>query len=150
MKVIEKIFEIFVATILILLTLTVAAQILSRFLGHPLIWTEELSRGFLVYVSFLGGALAYYKGRGFKITLLSEKLGPKAEVLLNRLVLILSIGVVTFVVYSSIMFITQVNGSYTLIMNISKGLLVVAMPVGYFLILIRLIKDFKNASQVTL
>ncbi|MCM3569361.1 TRAP transporter small permease [Neobacillus mesonae] len=147
MKWIEKLFEVLVAAILLLLTIVVSIQIFSRMLGSPFTWTEELSRAILIYASFLGGALAYYKGKGFKITLVTDKFPQKVRKVLDRVVLIASICLLTFVVYTSFLLINQLWDSVTPLMHLSKGILLISMPVGYFLIIIRLLKDFKSLNQ---
>lgn len=144
MKKIEKILEIFATIILILLVTTVLIQVVSRLIGTPMVWTEELGRGLLVYVSLLGGGLAYYKGQGFKITFVVDGLPPKYRKLTELLVLSLSMILIVFTLYTSYLYISQIGGTPTPLLNIPNIVILISFPLGLILIMLRLIRDFKN------
>src|SRR5699024_3713179 len=76
MKFIEKALEYVTIVFLAVLVVAVVLQIGSRMVNSPFQWTEELSRHALVYMTFLGAALAFYKGNGMKITTFTEKFPP--------------------------------------------------------------------------
>jgi|SRR5699024_201551 len=144
MKKIEKLLEIFATIILILLVTTVLIQVISRLIGVPMVWTEELGRGLLVYVSLLGGGLAYYKGQGFKITFVLDRFSPKYIKLTELLVLLVSMVLIVFTFYTSYVYIYQTGGTPTPLLNIPKIVILISFPLGLILIMIRLIRDFKN------
>ncbi|MGI9568937.1 MAG: TRAP transporter small permease [Desulfobulbia bacterium] len=65
----------FVATALfsIIITLTIA-QVFFRLFDHPLIWSEELVRLLLVWIGFLGAAVACWDGTHLKVDAIAAKL----------------------------------------------------------------------------
>lgn len=144
MKWIAKIFEIAAVFFLTLMVIMVTIQVFSRFLGNPIIWSEELTRIFLLYGSFMGGALAYYKGRGFKITILVDSFPPKLRKIVESIVLLISIVLLSFVIFSIFLYISNTGSSTTPLLDISQNLILYSMPIGYILIIIRLIKDFQT------
>lgn len=144
MKWIAKIFEVSAVLFLSLMTVTVSIQVFSRFLGSPIVWSEELTKIFLLYGSFMGGALAYYKGKGFKITILVDSFPGKIRKIVESIVTLLSIILLTFVVYSVIIYISNTGSSTTPLLDISHSVILISMPIGYILIIIRLIQDFST------
>jgi len=144
MKWIAKIFEIAAVLFLSLMTVTVSIQVFSRLLGNPIVWSEELTNIFLLYGSFMGGALAYYKGRGFKITILVDSFPPIIRKTIELIVILLSIILLTFVTYSIFLYISNTGSSTTPLLDISHSIILISMPIGYILIIIRLIKDLRQ------
>lgn len=144
MKLIGKTFEIASVFFLALMTITVAIQVFSRFIGSPIVWSGELTNIFLLYGSFMGGALAYYKGKGFKITILVDSFPSKVRKAVELIVTLLSIILLTFVLYSIFLYISNTGSSTTPLLGISQSIILISMPIGYTLIIIRLINDFRS------
>ncbi|GGN59649.1 TRAP transporter small permease [Oceanobacillus indicireducens] len=141
MKIIEKTLEYLTVIFLILLVITVTLQIGSRMINNPLQWTEELSRHALVYMTFLGAALAFYKGHGMKITSFTEKFPPMLrktnDIFIDSLVLLSSI----ILCYLGIKLGLLLLDSPTPSMRLSKGLLTFVLPLGFSLIVIKAVKS---------
>ena len=102
--------------IMIAMILTTTAQITFRVFFKALPWSEELSRYFLVWGTFLGATLAYKRGSHISITFLSDFLPPKLQKVLRILVSLISIVFFVYIThYSSLMI-------KTLSFQISPGL----------------------------
>lgn len=136
--------ELIAVALLVLLVGTVTLQILFRLAGSPLMWTEELSRNLLVFATFLGAALAYYKGEGLRITFLIDKFPPKLRKANDLLMMVASLVLLLFVAVVNISFAIKMWDSATSALNWSKGLLTLVITVGFALILIRMISDLKK------
>lgn len=68
-----------------LMTLVVVSQVFCRYiLNSSLFWSEELARYLLVWLTFLGTTVAYWRGLHPGVDLIYSRLGSKAR-LLNRL-----------------------------------------------------------------
>jgi TRAP-type C4-dicarboxylate transport system permease small subunit len=66
--------------VFLILVLDVLLGVFSRrILGDQIRWTEELARFLLVWVSFLGGAIAYIDDKHLGVDLLVERLNPQAR-----------------------------------------------------------------------
>lgn len=78
---------ILVAAIFLLLM----ANVISRAMGHPLIWTDELAVDLMVWLAFIGASLAIASRGHMAIGLLPDALSPaaRARLLLATDVLVL-------------------------------------------------------------
>ncbi len=76
----------FIATALfsVIIILTIA-QVFFRLFDHPLIWSEELVRLFLVWIGFLGAAVACWDGTHLKVDAIASRL-PRAVRNILRLI----------------------------------------------------------------
>ena len=62
------------------MTLIVAVQVFSRYvLNHSIFWSEELARYLLVWMTFLGAGVAYYRKAHPGIDILQKRLPPKSQ-----------------------------------------------------------------------
>lgn len=77
-NVLAKALEFVLAALLSVLFADLSVQIGSRFLfGRAVIWTEELSRFLLIWIVFLGAALAIHTRLHFTVELVLERLPPR-------------------------------------------------------------------------
>ncbi len=58
------------------LTAVITLQIVSRVFFTSVGWTEEVARFLLIWITFLGAALAYQQGRHIAVTVLRDNLPP--------------------------------------------------------------------------
>ncbi len=56
------------------LTAVITLQIVSRVFFTPVAWTEEVARFLLIWITFLGAALAWQQGRHLAVSLLRDSL----------------------------------------------------------------------------
>ena len=59
---------------MVALTAVITLQIVSRVLFTSVSWTEEVARFLLIWITFLGAALAFQQGRHIAVTLLRDNL----------------------------------------------------------------------------
>jgi TRAP-type C4-dicarboxylate transport system permease small subunit len=89
---INKLLVYLVALILIAMSVVISFQVFSRFtLSNSLEWSEELSRYLMIWLVFLGTAVALRKKSLIGVEALSERLGFKAERALKTVVHIISV-----------------------------------------------------------
>ncbi|MGE5256392.1 MAG: TRAP transporter small permease [Hyphomicrobiales bacterium] len=72
---VEKILFVVGAAICIILF----AQVISRYAGASLGWSEEVSRHLLVAITFLGGTVAYKRASFIGLKGVGHRLGPAAQ-----------------------------------------------------------------------
>ena len=69
------------------MTLLVAAQVLLRYVfNHSIFWSEELSRFLLVWLTFLGASVVYYRGAHACVDFLYTRFGPQSRRAMNIVV----------------------------------------------------------------
>lgn len=86
-KFIVKVLYVTCAVVIGLLTLIVLTQVVSRFFNYSLPGTEELSRLFIVWMTFLGSSIAVYE-RGhlavnFFVKRAKDKIRPYLYLIVN-------------------------------------------------------------------
>jgi TRAP-type C4-dicarboxylate transport system permease small subunit len=143
-KKIEKTLEFINVLLIAGLVVVINLQIFSRLMNESLIWTEELSRFVLVYITFLGASLAFYKGENLRITMIIDNFSPKIKKLNDIVMFFLSSAIVMCLIYFSLLFTIEVWDTPSTALQWNKGLIMIVLPVGFSLILIKLLKEFKN------
>ncbi|MEC7760952.1 MAG: TRAP transporter small permease [Pseudomonadota bacterium] len=61
---------------MVALTAVITLQIVSRVFFTSVSWTEEVARFLLIWITFLGAALAFQQGRHIAVKLLRDSLPP--------------------------------------------------------------------------
>lgn len=125
---------------MILMVIFVFYQVLSRYLiGNTPFFIEEVSRGLLIWVSFLGASLALRQGKHigveFFVTRIPEKIRPYIQYLAILLVLIFLI----FFLYASAKYSIRQMGLSSATLPISMFWFYLALPVGGLLMILQLI-----------
>lgn len=125
-------------TSLIVLTLDVLWGVFSRYvMGAQSPWTEELARLLLVWVTMLGGALAYGEGAHLGVDLIADKLETDAR-------RIIEISVQVMCIFFAVYVMIWGGGKLTLerfeagqmlpAMQVSRAWVYASMPVAGLLI----------------
>lgn len=92
--ILDFIVESICALLLLIMTGAVFLQVFCRYiLVSPIGWTEEISRGTLIWITFLGTYLAFRRGMHMKISLLIKKLSP----ILKKICYILSLFCISII-----------------------------------------------------
>jgi len=82
------------------MAVVVAAQVFFRYvLNHSLFWSEELARFLLVWLTFLGASVAYYRKAHPGVDVLYKKMGPfgrKASTIFIHLASLVLFGVMIY------------------------------------------------------
>ncbi|MEW9671123.1 TRAP transporter small permease [Ammoniphilus sp. 3BR4] len=144
MKKIEKLLEIITVTLMALLVIVVSAQVISRMFNSPFMWTEEFSRFALVYLTFLGAALAYYKGEGLRITMFIDRFPPAVRKANDAVMLVMSVILSVCLVIFSFDLAKELWGTPSTALQWDRGIVVLVIPVGFALIFLKLIRDVKK------
>ena len=118
----------------IMLLVSIVEVIRRYFFNASFPWSEEIVRFMLVWVSFLGGAVAYRRGGLVFFGLLLNKLSPKMQTILN---LLTNTSVLFFCTY-----MLQRAWTYTFTSSVSKQIAIglgIPMSIPYFGISVGLI-----------
>lgn len=74
-------------------------QVVARYAGHSLSWSEEVGRYLLVAITFLGATVAYKRASFVGLKGIGAKLGPAAEAAIVRLLQVLTLACFAFVTW---------------------------------------------------
>jgi C4-dicarboxylate transporter DctQ subunit len=129
--------EVVCCVMVLIMTLVVATQVICRYLlGASLTWSEEASRYLLIWITFLGGSIAFKRGMHTGFDALVRALSPQAR-WAARLVTLLAI--VTFLVIAGLkgMQLALFNmAQRSPAMRLPMGTVYLAIPTGCLLMLV--------------
>ena len=133
-----------------MIVLTLVSEVLRRFgLSYSSIWGEEIARYSFIYLAWFGAALAIRNRSHIRIDVLLNALGRRSKAALyifgdlaSLLLSVVALWVSTEPVVTSIEF-----GSVTDGLRISKAWFLIAVPLGFSLIVIRLLQSLYRDVQ---
>lgn len=123
------------------MTFVVAANVFCRFLlDFSLYWADETAQILLVWLTFLGAALAVREKSHYVLNFLLEKLSGKTRRFFNMLQQVLSISTILILLYYSTIVTWQIKNWVMPATEISRALVYIACPIGSLLMLYYSIK----------
>ncbi|MCD6297002.1 MAG: TRAP transporter small permease [Deltaproteobacteria bacterium] len=143
-----------VIVLLVSMVVTTSAGVFWRYiLNSALSWSEELGRFLLVWVSFLGAALATYRGAHIGINVIFDMLPPHVQLWLSRIVDFMIIIFMGSILLNGVKIlpIVHVRVAPTLFIHMSTPYLIMPVSAGIiiFQIFVRLLNsiDKRKAEQ---
>lgn len=82
-KAIEKVQISLGLIFLLVFFLSILVQIITRYLGISVIWTEEMANYSFIWAIFMGAAVMVNRKEHFTFDILQKKLSPKLRIFLN-------------------------------------------------------------------
>lgn len=118
--------------------LQVLAEVVSRYIfNFSIAWGQELAETLIVWVTFIGAAVAMLYAEHMAINILYNKLKSKGVTKTFMLIADLAIlFFLVFAVYSGILLVQRTWDMKTVTMQIPAGVLYLSFPVGCALMLI--------------
>ncbi|MGI8313764.1 TRAP transporter small permease [Halobacillus mangrovi] len=135
-----KLTEIIAIVLMVLLTLVVFAEVLSRYVfNYPISFSTELTQLFFPWMIFLGTVAVTKNEDHLKITVLQEKFGHGLQLVLKifgkAVMLIFSI----YMVYASYLLAQAVRMQPLPMLQISKSWLYISVTVSFTFVAILLV-----------
>ena len=146
-KSIDRIIGTALSLIMAIMVINVLWQVITRFLGIPSSFTDELARYLMIWLGVLGAAYVSGKKMHVAIDLISTKLSTqgkkKVSILVSSLIALFSffalvIGGVRLV------YLTLVLGQSSPALQIPLGLVYSIIPISGLLIIYYKLNDIKN------
>ena len=146
----------FCGILLAIMTIIMSAEVLCRyFLGHSLIWAEELVRYMFIWTIFIGSASCVPLKSHITVDLLAQVLPKKVCHWMDCIATLVWIGICGWFGYLSASYTVTVfqRGAFSTAMHLPMWIVYLALPLGFLLMLIRLIVLFyqdyihKNPEQ---
>ncbi|MBT3140463.1 TRAP transporter small permease [Phaeobacter gallaeciensis] len=129
----------------VMLVVTMAVEVLRRELfSYSSIWGEEIVRYSFIYLAWIGAAAAVKERAHIRIDVLLHYLGPKPKALVyifGDLVMFIVALVALFWSVETVL-VSAKFGSVTDGLRISKVWFLAAVPVGFSLMIFRLVQSF--------
>lgn len=136
----NQVVSVVVSVMLGVMAILIVAQVFCRFvINYPLHWTEELSRFLMIYVVFLGSALALRHNKLIAIEALAESVKPHIRKWLKIGVLLVSIVFFVILLKQGIDIQSVVSRQTAAGLGIPMSIPYAAIPIGALLMLINAI-----------
>ncbi|AZO94258.1 TRAP transporter small permease [Halocella sp. SP3-1] len=139
-QIIERLSTYLSGALFILNLVVIIANVFSRyFFNISPIWTAELARFTLIWAVMIGMNSALYHGEHVSITFLNKILAKGSARIINWLVQFVIIFLMLFMVYYGFRYAINSWKFKTLGLQISKGIPLLAIPIGALLFLLQYI-----------
>ena len=134
----------------VMLVVTMAIEVLRReVFSYSSIWGEEIVRYSFIYLAWIGAAAAAKERAHIRIDVLMHYIGPRPKAVLYIFGDLVMFGVAVIALYWSLetVHVSYKFGSVTDGLRISKVWFLMAVPVGFSLLIWRLLQSFWRDFQ---
>ena len=143
-NILSKIEEYFIGIVLLIIAFILFINVLLRFLGSSLVWSEEVARYAIVWITFIGSSVCIYKGAHIGVDAIMNVLSKKGQKTLRLATILLSIiftiifTYLSFIITKDVFITNQTSSTIKIPMLYVYG----AMPIGGVLMVLRYIQEF--------
>ncbi|NLN15856.1 MAG: TRAP transporter small permease [Firmicutes bacterium] len=135
--ILTTILENFCVWMMILLQTVVFLGVVFRYaLNKPLIWVDELASIIMVYITFIGSAVAVKYNQHMRMTVLDMVLSPKNLARWQKVVDLCSLVFLAFLVWVGWRMVGFVGGTMTDILRLPVSFVYFAIPLGLALMVV--------------
>ncbi len=111
------------------MALVVAIQVFFRYvLNASLFWSEELARYMLVWLSFFGATVAYYRNLHPGVDALTSRLSPEKKRLTKLMVHLVCMGLALVMIFSGTQFAWFVRAQISPALGLPKWIILAVIP----------------------
>ncbi len=119
------------------MAILVAVQVFCRYvLNQSLFWSEELARYFLVWLTFLGASVAYYRKVNPGVDFFYERVSPGARRVADILIHSVSLGLFVIMVVFGVKFAYFVRLQISPALNLPKWVIVSVIPFSGLILMV--------------
>lgn len=145
LRLISRLVEVLVILGAAVIVTIVTIEVVLRYIfGLSLIFTEELSRYLMVWVVFLGGAIAVRDGSHIRINVLAKRLSAKTRRLVDLVAHTLTVIFLIVVTIEGVKILPRQLYQMCITIDISLFYFYLAIPVGSVLMIIFLLPHVKE------
>lgn len=147
-----KIINFIIILMFIFMSIAVVIQVIFRYILHqPIFWSEEIPRFILIWLTFLGSALAMKNQSHLSTSLFTNRLAKQKRMWVQFFANLLSLWFLLIVVWGGIIIVILTMPNRTTALQMPAGLVYLAAPVGGILMIIYLLKNtielFKDSKN---
>ncbi len=130
------------------MAILVAVQVFCRYiLNSSLFWSEELARYMLVWLSFFGATVAYYRNLHPGVDALTSRLSVSRQRISQLLVYITTMGLALIMVISGTQFAWFVRMQISPALSIHKWIILIVIPLSGTLLFVYALTFFLKTLQ---
>ena len=126
---------------------SVAFDIITRTVGHPWLWLQEVTSAFFIYGIFTGAAVATRRNDHLYLTAVAEALHGRSRLVVEVIVRIVTLAVAICLIYFGYINFVRGFGSYRMPSMTPIASLYVAIPLSGVLIAVFTIEQLINGCK---
>lgn len=136
--IIDALLCVVCSAIVVVFTLLLAVQVVLRYAwSMPLFWVEELCRFLLIYLTFLGSALAWGRRDHISIDFTLDLVGERVREIIVALVDLLMLGFSVWAVYAGSVYVAASMGRASISLGVANGYAYMGVPVAFTIIAVQ-------------
>lgn len=140
--ILERITNVALVLLMLLLTISTAAQVVSRFIiKSPLLWTEEVSRMTFIWIALLGSTVATKHSQHLGLDVLVAEMPPAVQKIIKILVHGMMMAVALLFIVAGWEFVLKNSTRISETTGYPMYILYIAAPVAGVLMLFYLVEQ---------
>jgi TRAP-type C4-dicarboxylate transport system permease small subunit len=128
-------------------SVSVMFDIITRTIGHPWLWLQEVTSTFFIYAIFIGAAVATRRNDHLYLTAISEALHSTPRLIVEVVIRLVVLGVATCLIYFGYINYLRGFGSFRLPSGTPIASLYAAIPFAGALIALFTIEQLANGIR---
>ena len=136
----EKLEYIGMSIMFVIMFVVVLLGIITRLIGSPISWTEEASRLAFVWMIFMGLSYGTAHDKHIRVTIIPDKMGPKAAACFTIFWDIVTIVVFCWIGINGFKYVAYSSSAKTYALQLNKGIIPSIIPISACLNIIRCIQ----------
>jgi TRAP-type C4-dicarboxylate transport system permease small subunit len=125
------------------------AQVLARYLGHSLSWSEELGRYLLVATTFLGATVAYKRAHFIGLAGFGARLGLLFEQFIVRGLQALTLGCFGLITWYGVIYTVNSWDQTSTAVQMPMSLPIAVVPLCGAIFLLHILADMTKSKKLT-
>jgi len=123
------------------------AQVLARYLGHSLSWSEEIGRYLLVATTFLGATVAYKRAHFIGLAGFGARFGILIEQIIVRGLQLLTLGCFGLITWYGVIYTLKSWDQTSTAMQMPMALPISVVPLSGAIFLLHVLTDMSKGKQ---
>jgi TRAP-type transport system small permease protein len=133
---INRVTEYGIAVMMGAMTVIIALQVFYRYiLNDPLSWTEEIARYLMIWICFLGSAMALKYGEHISVSFIQERFAPRIRQTVGFCIGTTALAFFVLATWEGIVITIQVSEQQAPATWISMAWAYSCIPVGFFMMM---------------
>jgi len=123
------------------------AQVVARYAGASLGWSEEVSRHLLVAITFLGGTVAYKRASFIGLKGFGHRLGPFVERAIVVLLQLMTLGCFALIAWFGAIYTVKAAEHTTASLQIPMAVPFAVIPVAALIFVLHILADIGRTFE---
>lgn len=138
---VNRVVEQLLLVIGVTFSLILFAQVLARYMGHSLSWSEEIGRYLLVATSFLGATVAYKRAEFIGLTGFGARFGHVVERVIVRALQLLTLACFGLITWFGVGYTLKAWDQTSIAVQMPMSLPISVLPLSALIFLLHVLVD---------